>query len=49
MVSFTKGKMYEKIKSGSRYFPWLFLLAVGPQIMIYMGECHAMELLHEQQ
>lgn len=38
--------MYEKIKSDSRHFLWLFLLAVDPQIMIYTEACHAEALLH---
>ena len=48
MVSFTKGKMYEKIKSDSRHFLWVFLLAVDPQITIYMEECHAAARLRER-
>lgn len=40
--------MYEKIKSDSRHFLWVFLLAVDPQITIYMEECHAAARLRER-
>lgn len=39
--------MYSKTKPGSSYFLPLFLLAVDPQIMIYMEEWHTMDLLYE--
>ena len=44
---FYKGEEYIRKQNQALDTLWLFLLAVGPQIMIYMEECHAMELLRE--